>query len=185
MAKFKINISIPVTIKEYKKDKKATMEKAKRNRSSFYYENDLSYSILKEYSLSKREKTLSELAPNEKLIEESDDRTFATIKIKKKEDSERFASGKPGVVGSYRVERWSINTQEETAEILDKIYLIQKLKPESDDWNNAIIEAFPFLKSKEEDFKTKAFQEELWQTSELLEEVLANGWERLYLETLS
>lgn len=161
------------------------MEKARRSRFSTFYENNLSYSILKEYSLSKREKTISDLAPNEELVEESDDRTFATIKIKKKDDDERLASGKPGVVGSYRVERWSINTQKESVEILDKIYSIQRLKLESDDWSKAIIEAFPFLKSKEEDFKTKAFQEELWQTSELLEEVLANGWERVYLVTVN
>lgn len=185
MAKFKVNLSIPVTIAEYKKNKQETVKKFRRNCSCTYYENNLPYSILKEYSLSKREKTLNELAPNEELFEESDDKTFGTIEIKKKDDGERLASGKPGVVGTFRVERWSINSQEESAEILDKIYAIQRVSPESDDWNKSIIEAFPFLKSKEDGFKTKAFQEELWKTSELLEGVLANGWERVYLVTMS
>lgn len=185
MAKFKVNLSIPVTMAEYKKNKQETGKKFRRNCSFTYYENNLPYSILKEYSLSKREKTLNELAPNEELLEESDDKTFGTIIIKNKENSEVLTKGKPGVAFSGKFTRWSINSQEESAEILDKIYAIQRVSPKSDDWNKSIIEAFPFLKSKEGDFKTKAFQEELWKTSELLEGILANGWERVYLITMS
>ena len=185
MAKFKVNLSIPVTIAEFKKNKQDTVKKFRRNCSFTYYENKLPYSILKEYSLSKRDKTLNELAPNEEFFEESDDKTFGTIIVKNKENSEVLTKGEPVVAFRCRITHWSINSQEESAEILDKIYAIQRVSPESDDWNKSIIEAFPFLKSKEDDFKTKAFQEELWKTSELLEGVLANGWERVYLITMS
>ena len=74
MAKFKVNLSIPVTMAEFKKNRHETVKKFRRNCSFTYYENNLPYSILKEYSLSKREKTLNELAPNEELFEESDDK---------------------------------------------------------------------------------------------------------------
>ena len=70
MAKFKVNLSIPATMAEFKKNRHETVKKFRRNCSFTYYENNLPYSILKEYSLSKREKTLNELAPNEELFEE-------------------------------------------------------------------------------------------------------------------
>ena len=46
MAKFKVNLSIPVTIAEFKKNKQNTVKKFRRNCSCTYYENNLHKGVL-------------------------------------------------------------------------------------------------------------------------------------------
>ena len=59
--------------------------------------------------------------------------------------------------------------------LLNDIYSVQKVSPsDKDAWNKAIDEKLPFLRPQGWDFDTIEFQEELWNTSVLIERLLEN-----------
>ena len=59
--------------------------------------------------------------------------------------------------------------------LLHDIYSVQKVSPsDKDAWNKAIDEKLPFLRPQGWDFDTIEFQEELWNTSVLIERLLEN-----------